>query len=278
MTLYLLAGILTALVVAVLLHPLLRRREEGEAAGAEELEVYKAQLTDIDRDLAAGTLAAEEAGLARREVERRILAADEARRRRVVQGAPARRLALVLLVVLPLAGPGLYLLLGQPDLPAQPHGEREDVAMQRAVQQRAEELRRSLAQSPADPEGWQELAMLRSLLGQAGAAAEAYRLAIANGADEAEVHAALAEALIMQAAGEVTPEARGALADSLARDGNQPLALYYIGHALEQEGRNAMALQLWSDMAAALPEGTQWRRRLDRDILRLRAKMDAQGE
>ncbi len=276
--LYIIAGLLTALVVAGLLHPLLRQRRETESRSAEELEVYKAQLADIERDLAAGTLAAEEAATARREVEHRILAADSERRRRVTQGRPAKRLALVLLIALPIAGPGLYLLLGNPDLPAQPHAERQDVAMQRALQQRAAEMRAALAEKPDDPDGWRELALLRTMLGQSGAAATAYRQAIAQGADDAQAYSALAEALIIQASGQVNLEARQALAEALKRDERDPLGLYYIGHALEQDGRYETALSLWQDMAEALPADSTWRRRLDQDIARVKAQMAQQKQ
>ncbi len=272
--LYVIAAVMTALVVAILLHPLLRRAKAEEQPQAEELEVYKAQLADIERDLAAGTLAQEEGVLARREVQRRILAADSQRREKTVIGAPAKRLALALLIILPLAGPGLYLVLGNPDEPAQPHAEREDVTMQRALQERAANLRAALAEAPADPEGWLELAMLRSMLGHSGGAVEAYRMAIAQGADDAQTFAAFAEALIMEANGEVTQQARAVLGEAMKRNETEPLALYYIGHALEQDERYEMALRLWGDMADALPEDSQWRLRISDDLSRVREKME----
>ncbi len=275
MTLYIIAAILTALVVVVLLHPLLRARVEETSSEAEEVLVYKAQLADIDRDLAAGILAADEVEQTRREIQRRILAADEKRRAKPHSGRPAKRLALMLLIILPLAGPGLYLVLGQPEAPSQPHAKRQDVAMQRVLQERAMEIRETLAAAPNDPEGWQELAMLRSMLGQTRAAVDAYRMAIAQGAEEASVYAAYAEALIRQAEGRVTQEAREALGAAIERDEAEPLALYYIGHALEQDERYEMALRLWGDMAEALPEGSQWQLRLQEDIARIHSKMQA---
>lgn len=276
MTLYILAAVLTALVVAVLLHPLLRRRSDEADDDSEEVAVYKTQLADLDRDLAAGVMAAGEAEQTRREIQRRILAADEMRRAKPTSGRPAKRLALVVLMAMLVAGPGLYWVLGEPGAPAQPHAERQDVAMQRALQERAVALRADLAQNPANPDGWQELAMLRTMLGQSGAAAEAYRMAIAQGTQEASVYSAFAEALIVQAEGQVTQEARQALGAAIELKENDPLALYYIGHALEQDERYEMALRLWGDMAAALPADSRWQLRLQGDIQRVQAKM--QGE
>jgi len=268
---YLLSAVLTALVVAVLLHPLLRRRKDTVAEESQDLTVYKAQLAEIERDLAAGTLPSAAAGTSRLEVQRRILAADADRRSAVASGAPAKRPALALLLLLPLAGPGLYSLLGNPDQPAQPHADREDVAMQRALQERAAALRAQLAALPDDPEGWQQLAMMRSMLGQFGAAAAAYKQTIALGSEEAALHAALAEALILQARGEVTEEARQALGTALDLNANNLLALYYLGHASEQDQRRDLALQIWQGLAASLPEDSKWQRRLQRDIERVGA-------
>ncbi|MBC6405505.1 MAG: c-type cytochrome biogenesis protein CcmI [Rhodospirillales bacterium] len=271
MMFYLLLAVLTALVVAVLLHPLLRRGKDEVAEERQDLAVYKAQLAEIERDLAAGTLLPAEAGTSRLEVQRRILAADADRRSAVANGAPAKRLALAVLLLLPLAGFGLYSLLGAPDQPAQPHADREDVAMQRALQERATALRAQLAELPDDPEGWQQLAMMRSMLGQFGAAAAAYKQAIALGGEGAALHAALAEALILQARGEVTEEARKALGTALDLNANERLALYYLGHALEQDRHRDLALQLWQDLAASFPEDSKWQRRLKRDIERVGA-------
>ncbi len=267
---YVIAAALTAVVVAYLLRPLLLRGTVGPlAGGAEELAVFKAQLAEIERDLKAGTLPTEEAEIARREVERRILAADAADRRAATIGPPRRGLALALLLCLLIGGPALYLTLGEPDQPAQPYAEREDVQMHRSLQERAAELRAALAENPDDVEGWLNLAMLRAMLDQHGGTVEAYRQAIIYGAEEAGVFSALAEALIFEAQGQVTEEARQVLSEALKRDANDPLALYYLGHALEQDERYDLALQLWSDMAAVLPEDSRWYLRLQEDIARV---------
>ncbi|GAB5471368.1 MAG: hypothetical protein Kilf2KO_43980 [Rhodospirillales bacterium] len=273
---------MTAMVVALLLRPLLRVQAPGRTAsqsdGEEELAVYEGQLADIERDLAAGTLPAEAAAELRLDKERRLLAADAARRSAVDQGRPARKLAIAVLVFVLVAGPSLYLVLGSPEEPAQPHAEREEVQMHRALQERAAGLRADLAANPDNPDGWQELAIMRTMLGHPGAAADAYRQALAKGGDSASLYAALAEALIAQAQGTVTLEARRALSGAMERDPNDPLALYYVGHALEQDQRYRLALTLWQDMASALPEDSRWQQRLRADIARVAPKAEASQE
>jgi len=112
------------------------------------LALYREQLRELDRDMASGLIDPTEAGKARLEIQRRILAADalpddgltaralpaarvdgepsdnrEGHRAQVSQGM--RRWKSVLwLPVLPVAGLALYLVNGHPSLPPRPHQDR----------------------------------------------------------------------------------------------------------------------------------------------------------
>ena len=109
--LLLLGGLL--LVVPALLFP---RREAAGQAGGANLAVYRDQLREAERDLAADVITPERFDQLKAEIERRVLedtsAADPGSNR---IAAPARRTALVLAVLLPLASVSTYLAVGQPD-------------------------------------------------------------------------------------------------------------------------------------------------------------------
>lgn len=272
MTLWILMGALTALVLGFLLRPLLRPARPASAA-APALAVYRDQLAEIERDRAAGRLPEREAEAARREVERRLLGAADTAAPRPAADRPARRLAWALVLLLPVAALGLYLWQGAPELPDQPLAGRADVRMQQALLQREGELRQTLTEDTADGGAWQELGLILTLLGRPEQAAEAYRQALVNGAPVAAANAGLAEALILAADGVVGPEARQALAAALQADPAEPLALYYVGHALEQDGRLQPALDLWVELARFSPPGTPWRERLLIDIARVAGKL-----
>src|SRR3954467_14120131 len=124
MTLWFVFALMTALAVFAVLWPLGRApralREGSESA------VYKDQLAEIDRDVAAGLIGPGEAEAARVEIGRRLLAADDAERE-----APApssvrlrRAVAVVALAGLPLLTLATYLRLGSPWLPDFPHALR----------------------------------------------------------------------------------------------------------------------------------------------------------
>ena len=114
MTLWLLAGLLTALVVAVLLIPLLRQPKDAAARQDYDLAVYRDQLGELDRDLARGILSADQAEAARTEIERRLLTAAEGgpeaeSKVEAKSGEPKRSaLAAVVVVALPAVALGLF--------------------------------------------------------------------------------------------------------------------------------------------------------------------------
>lgn len=116
---------MTALAMAFVLVPLLRGRAKVAARADYDLAVYKDQLAELDRDLERGVLTADQAGAARVEIQRRMLAAAEAGGK-AADAAPRRILApaAVVAVLLPVAAFGLYAVLGSPRLPDVPHAGR----------------------------------------------------------------------------------------------------------------------------------------------------------
>src|SRR3546814_2873127 len=79
------------------------------------------------QDVRRGLINAAEAEAARREIERRLLQTDApaGATSATTGGAGPRRLALAVVVALPVLGLGLYLQLGTPDLPDMPLADRD---------------------------------------------------------------------------------------------------------------------------------------------------------
>src|SRR3954466_5273252 len=121
MALWFVFAMMTAAAVFAVLWPLGR----GPRALREgnESTVYKDQLAEIERDVAAGLIGSSEAEAARIEIGRRLLAADDAERE-----VPAssnirlrRAVAVAALAGVPLVAVAVYLPLGSPHLPDLPH-------------------------------------------------------------------------------------------------------------------------------------------------------------
>src|SRR5712691_6941666 len=115
-------ALMTAAAIFAVLWPLGRHRPAP--ASGHDVEVYRDQLEELDRDLAEGAIGSAEAEAARVEVSRRLLAAAEQPALQAGSDAirlRARRLtAVIALVALPLSAGVLYAALGSPELAGQP--------------------------------------------------------------------------------------------------------------------------------------------------------------
>ena len=251
------AAALSALVVALLLRPLLRRQVDQPSSAAYDLQVYKDQLAEVASELERGNLTAAEAQAAQAEIERRLLRAAEAEKRQqsARAGQPARVLAMVLTAFLPLGTLGLYLYsLGSPGMPSMPFAERAAERQQSDERDRLiAELAARMQEDPSDPRGWEILARNYAVIGRYLQAAEAYREAIARGFDRADLRASRAEALIAANDGVVTPEARREVEAALQQNPAEPLAIYYVGVMYEQVGELRQAVETWARLLRDLP-------------------------
>ncbi|MDB6454829.1 c-type cytochrome biogenesis protein CcmI [Falsirhodobacter sp. 20TX0035] len=273
------AGCLSVAVVALLARSLF---VAGAAAPSPNVRIYRDQLEEVDRDLARGTMAPDEADRARLEVSRRLLEAD---RRTVRATGRGSVVAGALLVILTAAGVGLlYLRLGAPGYPDLPHAVRlaalEAARSARPTQAEAErqappvqaetpdpkfaalvgQLRAAVQRNPQDLRGQQLLARNEAALGNFPAAVEAQRQVLALKAEpSAADHAALAELMIYAAGGYVSPEAEAVLTQSLRRDPKQPLALYLSGVTMAQGGRDDLAFRDWTRALDVAAPDAPWR-------------------
>lgn len=275
MTFWIAAGFI-CVVVTGLVYLAARRPAEVQApAAAYDLQVYRDQLSELDRDVARGTLSEEEAGRARTEVSRRILDADRAlQEAQRVEGQSRLGTAVVGLgLVATVAGAVYtYSVIGAPGYPDLPIAGRiamiEDARDNRPSQDLAEEqvperpapeadpervamvtqLRTVMEQRPDDTEGLTLLAANEAMLGNFRAAHRAQqRLITLLGNDVTGRHYIdLAEMMIFSAGGYVSPEAEEALRIGLQMEPRDGTGRYYAGEMYAQQGRPDLALPIWS--------------------------------
>ena len=250
--------------------------DKGRAVG-NDVDVYRDQLDEIDRDLKFGLIGAVEAEAARIEVPRRLIAAAEmagtitiaeddaamvagrGRRkkppRRVEEKKPSRRLRLVVgVVAVMLISVGtfsVYLKLGSPNLPGQPIAARVAAAQRKdpSIEQLAA-LEARTSQAPDDGTAWEAIAPLYAQVGRYGDAVTARRNALRLLDKTAEREADLGEALVTAANGIVTDEAKAAFDRAFRLDGANVSARFYIGLAAEQDGRKDEAARVWRKLLA----------------------------
>jgi cytochrome c-type biogenesis protein CcmH len=243
-------------LVAMLFRPVVTRgRREADLA------LYRAQLAELDREAAAGRLEGDALRAAQVEVQRRLLQAPE-EAAPMVRGRALGFLPLVFLI--PAAGLGLYLLQGTPDMPSAPHRERAELAARDdALLNRLRERLAGLdPMSDAARQGYVMLGNAERSRGNADAAAEAWRRALASRFD-VELAGDLVEMEIgrgeFMAAGPI-------LLRALAEAPQEPKLRFLLGVVEAEAGQPERARATWRALLADSPPDAPWRALVERRL------------
>src|SRR3979409_1299385 len=246
MTLCFVSAVSTAAAIFAVLWPLSRgRRPQNDAS---EAAVYKDQLTEIDRDVAAGLIGSSEAEAARVEISRRLLAAvDSQRAPPSASNIRLRRSAAVIaLVGLPIVAVAFYLPLASPrlgDFPLAQRPRTPDVTQ--PLDNLVAQVEAHLEKNPTDGRGWNVLAPVLARVGRYDDAVRAYRNSISYNGDSAERRAGLGETITAAAGGVVTSDAKAEFERAAALNADEFKASYFLGVAGEQGGRRAEDACIW---------------------------------
>ncbi len=260
MTLWFVFALMTVGAIFAVLWPLrtgVRRSNNGSEAA-----VYRDQLGEVDRDVAAGLIGASEAGAARVEISRRLLAAaDGEHEPAFAANTRLRRSATVIaLVGLPIVAIAFYLPLGSPQLGDFPLAQRSRAPdASQPLDNMVAQVEAHLEKNPTDGRGWNVLAPVLARLGRYDEAIRAYRNSVTYNGDSAERRSDLGEALAVAAGGVVTAEAKTEFERAIALNADEAKANYFLGLAAEQDGRAAEATSIWRAMLAKASPDAPWR-------------------
>ncbi|HEX9072980.1 MAG TPA: c-type cytochrome biogenesis protein CcmI [Pseudolabrys sp.] len=263
MILWLIFGLMTAAAMVAVLLPVLR--DGAEARSDNDIAVYRDQLDELERDLAAGSIGKTEAEAARVEISRRLLAASDAARAapKTSHSAAAvryrRGIAAIALLLLPVGAGGLYLLLGSPELASEPVGAQPAAASnQPSVEELIAKVEAHLARNPDDGRGWEILAPVYMQIGRYSDSVNAWRNVLQLLGDNADREANLGESLTAEANGIVTADAKAAFVRAVTLDSTTVTARYYLGIAAEQDGQRDQAAKMFQDLIDEAPPGAHW--------------------
>jgi cytochrome c-type biogenesis protein CcmH len=271
MLFWIVAAAMTAAVTALVLTPLLRSRQAvGPGAGSRasyDMEVYRDQLAELERDVARGVIDSRQAQAARAEIGRRMLAvAEEGKREAAAPGGASSRgsrsIALALCVLIPAGALAVYIPTGKPNLPGQPFASREtnrDGGPPGQVMQAIAKLEQHLKDEPNDLQGWLLMAQTYTRMGRFDDSVEAYRHAVGiSQGKEPGILSSFAEAMTAANQGMVPEEATRTFEAVLQSDPNDARARYYLALARGQAGDMRGALDRWVELAAQSPADAPW--------------------
>lgn len=252
----------TLLIVAAaipLAIPLLRQRQvtaEHNDRQAANLAIFRDQLSELEHERNEGSLSTSDFEQAKTELKRRLLEETQTTAAPGKEAAPAKKTALVLIVLLPLLALGGYGLLGNPKAldPANRQPAPRVTADQ--IEGMVAKLAERLKQNPDDPKGWVMLARSYKAMGRYPEAAEAYGKGMSLVEKEPVLLADYAEMLAITGDGfRGKPTELIDKALKLAPD--DPQILLLAGAAAGERRDFRAAVQYWEKVLPQLEPGSE---------------------
>ena len=261
---WIIASLLTLLVVGSLLRPLLRSTTVPAGGQQEaELDVYRQQFAELEQDRNNQILTDEQYQRDKRELERRVLEeADQP----VVKPVAVRRtlntkaVAMVLALTIPTVSALLYWKLGNQAAIEHPavsvmsgQGDGEPHLATGGLDALADRLKQRLEQNPADGVGWALLARSYAELGRHAEAVPIYEKAMALIPDDAQLLADYADALGVLHGRRLEGKPEALIKQALKIDPSNVKALMLAGTVAFDRKDFAQAATYWEQARANLP-------------------------
>lgn len=219
------------------------------------LEILRDQSAELEADLRNGLLTQDAYEQGKRELQARLL--DEVKTPDSPASTPrnpAKILALLLAVLLPVASVLLYIKIGNIDalLPQQQSGAAEGFGVLRS-ESALQELEKKLEQQPENADGWWVLARSYSEMQRFPDAVRAFEQLVKLVPNEAQLWASYADVYAMNNNRSLLGEPTRLLGKALELDGNNTFALALSGSAAMERGDYAAAITHWQNLLNLMP-------------------------
>lgn len=273
------AAVLVVVALAFLLPPLLRRAPAaGVSTDAANISVYRDQLAELEADVRRGVITEAQSAQARTEIERR-LADDLGTSSQAAPAArPARVVAIIVAVAIPLIAIAGYALLGKPEA-LDPEKRLGMTVEQAAARTKMIEMTAKLAarakEKPEDPIGWAMLGRAYRMLGKLPEASRAYGKSVQLKSDDPDILVEYAESLGMAQNGRFEGEPLAMAKRALALDPKSEKALALLGTVAFEAGDFKSAVEYWERLLALADPGTDFAKAVEGGLAEARAGLEA---
>ena len=258
------------------------KRSVGDAsdAGRANLAILQEQLTQLDAELAAGSITDAQHAQTKAEIERRALEETAGIEQTIVRpaaGQPiaaprATRTAVLVSLGIPLLALGIYGFLGNPqgfmdpkDAVA-PGGEVTQAQVEAMVAQLAQRLENAPADKPADPKGWEMLARTYAAMQRFAEADKAYARATALAPDNAQLLADHADVMAMLQGQSALGAPEKLIESALKLDPKNVKALALAGSIAFERKDFSTATTYWTQARQLAPAGSEFAKGLDSSL------------
>ena len=272
---YSVAALLTLLVLAWVVRPLLRAAPQaGVSSQRLNATIYVDQLQTLERDLARGVISAADYESTRDELQLRLL--DDTAEPDVTQAMPgstfwsARRTAIVVALLLPIGASGVYWWLGAPTA-------IDPVAAQSATNDKIGKMVNGLAErlkeNPNNPQGWAMLARSYKVMGRLDEAEQAFEKAGEAVTTNADMLVDYADLLAVKADNNIEGRPLALIKKALELSPQHPMGLMISGVAAYRRSDFKAAISYWETLLAILEPGSPDAQQVEADIGEAKAKL-----
>ena len=238
--------ILMVIAGLLLLLPALRGKKGSEPDGNREqnISIAKERMSELKKELEAGTLTQETYEETLEELEKGLLIdVADVDGTATIATAPAAKITIIALVVLvPLLSFGLYELLGSPQyLDVAGPGNHASMSSTTSVPSSAKELpsmeemiiglKQKIAENPDDPNAWYLLGRLYAATEQFPLSVEAYEKLVVVSDRQATALVVLADSLAMTQGGKLAGRPISLVKEALDKEPAHTTALWMAGQA-----------------------------------------------
>lgn len=263
---------LMASSIALASWPFHRRTKVADGSSAD---IYRSQLSELEREEIAGLISASDARMARTEVQRRLISTGQAinTTEDASMTLTDRTTFIAIAASVAIGSAIIYSVVGAPGIASSTSGfiatQDLTLASKSGARQSAQtglapvdemigSLEARLATDPDDVEGWRMLGWSKFRTDDFAGAAAAYGKATKLTPDDAETLSAYGEALSRAAGGMVTPEATRVLQAAIKVDPADARARFLLGLKKDQEGKPQEALNDWLAILKSAEADAPW--------------------
>lgn len=261
--------ILMVIAGLLLLLPALRGKKGSEPDGNREqnISIAKERMSELKKELEAGTLTQETYEETLEELEKGLLIdVADVDGTATIATAPAAKMTIIALVVLvPLLSFGLYELLGSPQyLDVAGPGNHASMSSTTSVPSSAKELpsmeemivglKQKIAENPDDPNAWYLLGRLYAATEQFPLSVEAYEKLVVVSDRQATALVVLADSLAMTQGGKLAGRPISLVKEALEKEPAHTTALWMAGQAAADQKQYLEAIDYWQRAAQGLQE------------------------
>ncbi len=229
--------------------------------------LYRDQMKELETDIEAGTLSAQDHDQAKLELETRLLEDVAADATAPVASRRGRSGTIGVALAVPLCALAIYFVAGTPQALAP-----EDEVSAEQIEGMIQKLAARLQANPENIEGWTMLARSYAAMGRFDQAAAAYASAVKQAPNDAQLLADYADALAMAQGGRLQGEPEKLIAHALKIDPDNTKALALAGSLAFHNGNFAMAVEHWERVLRLIPPDSEFARSVAASVAEARTQ------